>query len=345
MATAALTATVEKYLQNHRSTDERISVVNLHRSSDGWSDETYLIELQVQQSGGTQMDRIVIRKESSGLTLERMNLRHHYETLRALSDDTALPVPRPLWFESDATVLGTPFFVMELLPGRNIVPWSREGRQFFGDALRRANLAQEFVAYLAEIHGVNVRTTSIGATLGIPENYRAYLSQKLLLMERDYLGVKDGTEDPVIDDALCWLQENQPDTGLLTLVHGDYRSGNLLYAGDHIVGILDWELAEIGDPYVDIGYVFAKANRMDSSLLSYLIPSEQFIEAYQSLMGIQMDMARVQYFEVWHHVKFYIIAAMGKIAFKRGVTRDLRLYRQGERLPLMRDLIAGSIGY
>ena len=345
MARPDLMGIVERYLQEHMDQGPHLEVVNVHRSSDGWSDETYLVDFEVHSASPRPGQRVVIRKESSGLILERMNLFKHYQTLKVLSEETSLPVPRPLWFESDASILGNPFFVMSFLPGHSVVPWSREGGQFFSDPERRASLAQEFIKYLVQIHTIDIGAGAIGLTMGWPKTYAAYLSEKLELLQRDYVSASGHKDDPVIEEALCWLTQNQPLTGELRLVHGDYRSGNLLYDDRHIVGILDWELAEIGDPYVDIGYVFAKANRMNSPLLSYLVSPEQFVAAYQDRMGVTLDMARVQYFVVWHHVQFYLLAAIGKNAFQHGITRDLRLYRQGERLPLMRHLVAESRGY
>ena len=64
-------------------------------------------------------------------------------------------------------------------------------------------------------------------------------------------------EIPAIDEVTAWLGEHRPESGPATIVHGDYRLGNVMFTGDRLSAIFDWELATIGDPLADVGYLVA----------------------------------------------------------------------------------------
>ena len=87
---------------------------------------------------------------------------------------------------------------------------------------------------------------------------------------------------PILADLIGWLKHNAPSTERLTLVHGAYRTGNVLIHEDHVSAILDWELQVIGDPMYDIAYMLTELNREGTELLSNVVPAGAVLRAATS---------------------------------------------------------------
>jgi len=169
--------------------------------------------------------------------------------LRALMD-TPARVPRVLAVCDDEAVIGAPFYVMEHVDGDVIVSSvppaldNPEGRRQIGE---------ELIDSLVEIHAVEWRAAGLEG-FGKPTGY---LERQL----RRFGGLWElnrTREIPAVEHVGSWLAENLPESGEATVVHGDYRLGNTIYAPAapaHLVAVLDWEMATIGDPLADIGYL------------------------------------------------------------------------------------------
>ena len=169
--------------------------------------------------------------------------------LRAL-EPTAVRVPRVLAVGDDESVLGVPFYVMEEMHGSVVtsdVPEpldTEEGRR---------RLAEELVDALAEVHAVDWRACGLEG-YGKPTGY-------LERQVRRFTGLWDYNktrEVPVVEEVRDWLAGNLPESPESTIVHGDYRLGNVMVADEapaRLVAIFDWELSTIGDPLADIGYL------------------------------------------------------------------------------------------
>jgi aminoglycoside phosphotransferase (APT) family kinase protein len=168
-------------------------------------------------------------------------------------------VPAVLAVCDDASVIGAPFYVMEKLDGEVVtktVPASLD------TADERARIGEELVAALVEVHAVDWRAAGLEG-FGKPSGY---LERQL----RRFLGLweHNRTRDiPAVESVGQWLAANVPESGAATVVHGDYRLGNTMFARQppaRLVAILDWEMATIGDPLADVGYLCAVwADRLD----------------------------------------------------------------------------------
>jgi aminoglycoside phosphotransferase (APT) family kinase protein len=171
--------------------------------------------------------------------------------LRAI-EGTEVRIPRVLATCDDEAVIGAPFYVMELVEGDVIttaVPPAldtRDGRRAIGEQL---------VDALVEIHAVDWRACGLEG-FGKPTGY---LDRQL----RRFTGLWEHNatrEIERLDQVTAWLTENKPESGDATIVHGDYRLGNTMFAREapaRLVAIFDWELATIGDPLADVGYLLA----------------------------------------------------------------------------------------
>ena len=164
--------------------------------------------------------------------------------------------PRVLATCDDESVIGAPFYVMELVEGDVLtteLPPALEGQE--------ARIGEELVDALVEVHAVDWRACGLEG-YGKPTGY---LDRQL----RRFGGLWEHNrtrELPVLDRLTAWLAEHKPDSGEATIVHGDYRLGNTMFApGPRLVAIFDWELATIGDPLADVGYLVATWTQADDA--------------------------------------------------------------------------------
>ncbi|MGZ8648326.1 MAG: phosphotransferase family protein [Solirubrobacteraceae bacterium] len=164
--------------------------------------------------------------------------------------DQAVRTPRVLATCDDPAVIGAPFYVMERVEGDVLtaaVPLTL--------AREHARIGAELVDALAELHAVDWRACGLEG-YGKPTGY---LERQL----RRFGGLWEHNktrELPVLEDVTAWLAEHRPESGAATIVHGDYRLGNAMFAPGppaRLIAIFDWELATIGDPLADLGYLVA----------------------------------------------------------------------------------------
>jgi aminoglycoside phosphotransferase (APT) family kinase protein len=102
---------------------------------------------------------------------------------------------------------------------------------------------------------------------------------------RSCWGSRQRRSDRILTDLIAWLEANAPATDRVTLVHGAYRTGNLLIHEDRISAVLDWELQVLGDPMYDVADVLSDLNREGTPLLSNLVEREAFYRDYEAATG------------------------------------------------------------
>ncbi len=217
--------------------------VEAERIGEGHSNVTYLIR--------RGQERMVLRRPPRPpLPPSAHDVLREARLLSAL-EGTDARTPRVLATCEDESVLaGVPFYVMEEVHGSVItsdIPVTLDNPP------ERGRIGEELVDALAEIHAVDWRAAGLEG-FGKPSGY---LERQL----RRFHGLWEHNktrELEVVSEVGQWLADNLPDSGESTIVHGDYRLGNLMVAGDapaRLVSVFDWELATIGDPLADVGYL------------------------------------------------------------------------------------------
>jgi aminoglycoside phosphotransferase (APT) family kinase protein len=167
--------------------------------------------------------------------------------LRAL-ERTEVRVPPVLASSDDESIIGAPFYVMERIHG-DVLTTS------VPDGLDLARIGEELIDALVEIHAADWQACGLEG-FGKPTGY---LERQL----RRFGGLWEHNrtrELPVLDRVTAWLAEQKPQSGPATIVHGDYRLGNVMFAPGpetRLSAVFDWELATIGDPLADLGYLVA----------------------------------------------------------------------------------------
>jgi aminoglycoside phosphotransferase (APT) family kinase protein len=163
-----------------------------------------------------------------------------------------LPVPRILAAIEDPMLLGVPFVLVEHVAGHTI---SSELPHELRSTENARQVGERLVAALADIHAVQVSSGEL-AHIGRPSGY---LERQLRRFATIWAQVKT-RELAAMDDLTAWLTEHRPTTAETTLVHGDFRLGNVIFAPEGpplVAAVLDWEMATLGDPLADLGYLCA----------------------------------------------------------------------------------------
>ena len=254
---------------------------------EGHSNVTYLI----RRAGGTWVLR---RPPRPPLPPSAHDVLREARLLSAVQD-AAVRTPRVLATCDDESVIGAPFYVMERVEGDVL---TSDVPAALDDERSRARVGDELVDALVEVHAVDWRACGLEG-YGKPTGY---LDRQL----RRFGGLWEHNrtrELPVLDRVTAWLAEHKPDSGEATIVHGDYRLGNTMFAPGapaRLAAIFDWELATIGDPLADVGYLvatWAQAGDAEDTLFGLSAVTrrpgfptrEQLISRYEARSGRSMS--------------------------------------------------------
>jgi aminoglycoside phosphotransferase (APT) family kinase protein len=217
----------------------------------GFDGEMQVSQFQAGQSNPTyRLDTpagaYVLRKKPAGALLPSAHaVDREFTVIRALQG--RIPVPKVHVYCDDESVLGQPFYVMELVPGR-VMP---DARLLEAPREERTPLSLELVTVLARLHQVDYREAGLEG-FGRPEGY---VARQLARWSKQYAASRV-EENADMDGLIGWLEANLPGADEASIVHGDYRSHNVIFAPDaaRIAAVLDWELATIGHPIADLAY-------------------------------------------------------------------------------------------
>ncbi len=230
---AALSAWVAAHVENFRAP------LMLTKFAGGQSNPTYRIDTP----GGAY----VLRRKPFGPLLSSAHAIDREYRLIAALHPTGFPVPRPFGLCMSDDVIGAPFYVMELVEGRNI--WDG-GLPDMAPADRTATY-HAMIDTLAALHSVDHVAAGLG-DYGRPGNY---FERQVSRWTRQYRAAQ--TDDlPEMERLIAWLPASLPVQARTSIVHGDFRIDNMIFApGEPAVrAVLDWELSTIGDPMADLAY-------------------------------------------------------------------------------------------
>ncbi len=230
---------LERFLDEHGIGEGRLRA---ERIGEGHSNYTFLIE-----RGDA---RVVLRRPPRPpLPPSAHDVLREARLLRAL-EATPVRVPRVLAVGDDEEVLGVPFYLMEERRGTVI---TSEIPELLDRPEERRRISEELLDALVELHAVDWRACGLEG-YGKPNGY---LERQL----RRFGGLWEHNktrELPVVEEVGDWLGRNLPESPESTIVHGDYRLGNVMLADEtppRLVAVFDWELSTIGDPLADVGYL------------------------------------------------------------------------------------------
>lgn len=303
-------AALAPYLEMHVPGFRGLEAIEKFKS--GQSNPTYLLRAA---SG-----RYVLRAKPPGQLLKSAHqVDREFRVMRALKR-AGVPVPNVLHLSEEESPIGRMFYVMGFIDGR--IFWDPALPEVSGNE-ERAAIYDAMNAALAKLHGVDVAAVGLG-DFGKPGSY---FERQLARWTSQYRASETGTV-AAMDRLIAWLEEKlPPDDGLVSLVHGDYRLDNMIFAHDRpeILAILDWELSTLGHPYADLSYQcmqwrlphasgFRGLGGVDREQLG--LPSEAaYVEAYCRRRGI----GRIDNWTFYLAFSFFRLAAICQGVYKRAL--------------------------
>ncbi len=331
------------YLAEKLESDGPVAIEGMTRIAVGWSHETWLFDAVWNGDGGEQRRGLCLRRDpGNALLRHESDLEEQFRVLGCL-EATDVPAPKAYWLELDPETLGAPALIMERVPGECPSPWRRAGREYYAAAADRGVLPASFTDALAAIHAADWRQAGLDF-LGVPEPGDGFARREVAKW-KTFIEESGHPGHPILADLTCWLEANAPETEHLTLVHGAYRTGNVLIDDDRVSAVLDWELQVIGDPMYDVAYMLTELNREGTDLLSNVVPRDLFFERYQAATGIEIDEDRCRYYQLLYAMRSAAFWMSAAGLYASGANPDLRLARTEWSVTVALERAAQELGY
>lgn len=278
-------------------------IEGLTRLSGGASRETWIFTADGR--------RLVVQRQRPG---DGRDMAVEAAVLRAVAAGGA-PVAPVVASGTDAS--GSAFIVSEAVEGETIARKIQRDDEFAG---ARRVLPAQFGRALARIHAIDTaEVVGLSETDQI-EQYRTVL---------DTLG----RPHPTFELAFSWLERHRPPTRRRTLVHGDFRLGNVIVGPDGLRAVVDWELAHLGDPMEDLGWLCVPAWRFGGAApVAGLGEYDELIGAYAAESGLDIDPDVVRWWEILGTLKWGIMCIIQAEAHLSGRERSHELAAIGRRV-------------
>ncbi len=276
--------------------------------SNGMSSESLFFDASWSGGSGSYVARVA-PAASDVPVFRSYDLETQYHLIALVAEHSDVPVPELAWLESDPSHLDQPFFVMHRVEGRvppDIPPYAMAGwvRDLPDD--ERMALQRKSVEVLAGVHAIDITDGKAGfleldAALG-DTPLRRHFAQERAYYEWTCEGA--GRRFPTIERAFDWIERNWPEhEGASAISWGDSRIGNIMYEpeGTSPVAVLDWEMATIAPPGLDVGWMCFIHRFFEAILVKYDVPTlpsmlrpEDVREQYRAASGIDVGDLRFE---------------------------------------------------
>ncbi len=302
----------------------------------GFSNLTYLLT--------TGHGEFVLRRPPRGVTSgPAHDMGREYRILSVLAE-RAVPAPRPIVSCGDVTVIGAPFYIMERV--RGVILRSAPPEAPSADTMRR--LGESFVDTLVAIHAVGPSDPAIAA-LGKPEGY---VARQITGWSKRWENSR--TDDiPSMERTALWLSRHQPADQPACLVHNDYKYDNLVLDPTDfakVVAVLDWEMATLGDPLLDLGTAMGywveagdhpafRSLGLGATALPGNLTRSDLWNRYLEKSGRRP--ADPRFYHAFGLFKIAVIAQQIYFRYRNGLTADERFARLGEAVKLLGSTAEG----
>jgi aminoglycoside phosphotransferase (APT) family kinase protein len=277
-------------------------VVDLKALSGGASAETWQFDVI---TSGSRLP-LILQRMAGARQFEASLDRALQARVQAAAFAGGVPVAQVQFAFDDADDLGNGF-VMSRVEGETLGPRILKLDEF---AAARAGMTRQCAEILVRIHGVDAKTLP---ALPLREARDSLDSLRLV-----YRGFAE--ELPVFELALQWLEDHLPSRGSTTLVHGDFRLGNFIVGAEGIRAVLDWEMAHIGDPAEDFGWICVPSwrfGRLENEVGGFGKLRDLF-SSYETAGGCPMDPQRVRFWQVLGCLKWGLICLFFAFQYLNG---------------------------
>ncbi|RYX93425.1 MAG: phosphotransferase family protein [Comamonadaceae bacterium] len=306
--------------------------LKLEKFAGGQSNPTY----RVITSGADY----VLRRKPPGTLLKGAHAVEREAQIMSALGPAGFPVPKIHGLCEDAAVIGTPFYLMDLVQGR--IFWDPS----FGELPREARAAHmdAMNATLAALHNVDPAAVGLSG-YGRPENY---VARQVARWSRQYLDDELAGRHPAMDRLVEWLPAHLPERERPGIVHGDFRADNMIFhpTEPRVIAVLDWELSTLGDTLADFAY-HAMTYRMPSDIqggiagidpVAHGLPTEaEYVAAYCRRTG-QDALPDLNYHIAFNMFRFAAIVHGIRGRAIRGTAASAQAQRMGESFGRIADL-------
>ena len=286
----------------------------------GHSNLTFLLQISEQE--------FVLRRPPFGANIKTAHdMGREYKILSHLHPVYS-KAPQPLLYCDDESIIGAPFYVMERVRGIILRAKPPQELALTPEVMRDLSLA--FVDNLAAIHAVDYAAVGLG-DLGKPQGY---IARQVRGWTERYVNAK--TDDiPDLERTAAWLAEHLPPESGAALIHNDYKYDNLVLNPNDLAirAVLDWEMATIGDPLMDLGtslgYWVERDDPEELRALAFgltMLPGNltrvEIVQRYAQTSG--RDVSRIQFYYVYALFKIAVIVQQIYNRYKQGYSHDPR---------------------
>jgi aminoglycoside phosphotransferase (APT) family kinase protein len=258
-------------------------------------------------TGGGAVQPCILLAQVAGKHVES-DTAEEYRVLRAMTGH-GLCVPAALALDADGAVAGGPALVLERIEGQ------ASAVEFLKlDTATGRSATAALAKAIAGVHAFDWAAAGLTARSPLDE---------ILLWESRFLAHRLEPL-PALAHLFGWLKAHVPTPSRLSLVHGDLRPGNFLFAGGQVNALLDWEMAHVGDPAEDLAWAYRA-----------LWSPERFIdlEAFTQVHGLGVPRQNILFYRIFSEVKFATISVSAAASFARGDTANLRHIDRAAKVP------------
>lgn len=310
---------LQAYLRQHWPGFQ--SIERVEQFPGGYSNLTYLLQ--------TNLGEAVLRRPPFGAKIKTAHdMGREYRVLTMLKG--VFPaVPTPLLHCEDESVLGAPFYLMERVQG--IILRGSIAKQLKWSPEQMRQVSESAVSLLAQLHGIGLEESGLSC-LGKPEGY---VQRQVEGWTKRYRQAETDRV-PAMDELAQWMAGQQPKHNRAALIHNDFKYDNLVLDAEQparIKAVLDWEMATVGDPLMDLGTTLAywtepkEAQLMPlaAANLTWLpgnLDRQQVLSHYAEQRGIEIEQPLFYY--VYGTFKIGVIVQQIYARYKQGHTQDPR---------------------
>jgi aminoglycoside phosphotransferase (APT) family kinase protein len=222
-------------------------------------------------------------------------------------------VPTAIAVDRDGEIVGSPSIVLQRLPGKaNAVEFLKSRVPADSRAI-----TEDLALVVAQLHAVDWNAAEFDPSLAT-DSPQQIVARQIAHWEATFVANRL-EPNPVMSALFGWLGRNVPVPQRICLVHGDLRPGNFLYEGQRVAGLLDWEMAHLGDPVEDLGWIYRPLWSPER-----FVPLDEFVALYAKHAGREIAWRSVMYYRIFSELKFAAISLTAANAFASGKTLNLR---------------------
>ena len=294
-----------------------LEVANVARISGGASRETYRFRARYTKGGKTVERALILRRDPPASLIETERSTE-YRAYQAFHKE-GLPVPEPVALELDGAALDRPFFIMEEI--ENCQVGGVLGPDPYGD--HREKIGRQFFTHLGHIAAADPKALGLSDFDGakdVKDCWRHEVARWEKVVNDD-----EREPQPIVRAAIRWLKKNPPPPAQkIAVVHGDYRNGNFLYdSNGDMRGILDWEMAHLGDPLEDLGWAIDPLWASgDASRPGCMIARADAIRIWEQASGLRADPKALHWWEIFASFKGAAIWISAACEYAEGRNTD-----------------------